>query len=161
MYLQFDYRFAMVRSMIRAAFLFLLFSGTAFTQTAPAVPPSSNASLIENYERGVIEAERQHDWEAIARHLAPDFLEIAGDGNTYTKSQVATYFSDVKLNGYTISEVQENTLAADVTLITYRIAVDASFKGQPVPHSARVSSVWTRQSGTWLMKFHQSTPIPQ
>jgi hypothetical protein len=117
--------------------------------------------LIELYEREMIESERKHNWETIARRLASDFLEIAGDGKAYNKDQVAAYFPDIGLNKYAISEMEVRIIDANAAIVAYRIAVDATFKGQPVPGAARVSSVWARQNGAWMMKFHQSTPIPK
>jgi hypothetical protein len=116
---------------------------------------------IELYERELIESERKHDWDAIARRLAPDFLEIAGDGKAYNKEQVAAYFPDVRLHSYTISEMEVRILDVNAAIVAYKIEVDASFKGRPVPGAVRVSSVWARQRGAWMMKFHQATPIPQ
>ncbi|MBZ5628990.1 MAG: nuclear transport factor 2 family protein, partial [Acidobacteriia bacterium] len=70
-------------------------------------------------------------------------------------------FPDVRLNKYTISEMEVRMVAANVGVLTYKVEVDATFQGQPIPGAARVSSVWVRQKGAWLMKFHQSTPIPK
>lgn len=117
--------------------------------------------LIEFYEREMIESERKHNWEAIARRLTPDFLEIAADGKTYNQAQVAAHFPDVKLNQYSISEMEIRVIDANAAIIAYRVTVDATFKGQPAPGAARVSSVWVRHGGVWLMKFHQATPIPK
>lgn len=162
---------------LTALALMTLISCMVFGQTAkPAAKPATAAEvasepggktapdrrkLIEFYEREMIEAERKHNWEAIARRLAPDFLEVAGDGKAYSKEQVAAYFPDVRLNKYTISEMEVRMVAANVGVLTYKVEVDATFQGQPIPGAARVSSVWVRQKGAWLMKFHQSTPIPK
>jgi hypothetical protein len=129
--------------------------------SADAKSGAKRRKLLEFYEREMIEAEHKHNWEAIARRLAPDFLEIAGDGKVYNKEQVAAYFPDVRLNKYTISEMEVRVVDANAGIVAYKIEVDATFKGQPIPGAARVSSVWARQNGAWLMKFHQATPIPK
>ena len=122
---------------LAALALMTLISCMVFGQAAkPAAKPATAATvvsepggktapdrrkLIEFYEREMIEAERKHDWEAIARRLASDFLEIAGDGKAYNKEQVAAYFSEVKLDRYTVSEMQVRMLDANAALIAYKI----------------------------------------
>ncbi len=117
------------------------------------------AKIITFYEREVAEAEKKHDWAAVARHLAPDFLEIAADGKTYSKEQAAEVFKDVKLNSYTMSDVEVRALTPSAAVIAYKIQVDASFKGVPMTGTYRVSSAWSRVGGAWLMKVHQVTVV--
>jgi hypothetical protein len=119
------------------------------------------ARIIETYEREVAEAEKKHDWAAIARHLAPDFLEIAADGKTYSKQQAAENFKNVELNSYTMSKIEVRPLNPSAAVIAYKIEVNADFKGQPMSGAYRVSSAWARVGGAWLMVVHQVTPVPK
>lgn len=124
-------------------------------------PQESQRQLIEFYERELAESEKKSNWEAIARRLALDFLEISADGKAYNKQQVAAYFPDVKVHSYKLSEMEFRSLAANAALLAYRSDVDASFKGKRLAGSFRVSSVWVRHDGAWLLKFHQVTPVPK
>jgi len=137
---------------------------------AQAAKPHADASaqgkpqqrqLIEFYERALAESEKRGNWEAIARRLAPDFLEIAADGNAYNAQQVAAYFPTVKLHSFKLSEMEFRSLGPNAALVAYRSDVDASFKGRRLPGAFRVSSVWVRQRGVWRLKFHQATPAPK
>ncbi len=117
--------------------------------------------IITFYERELMEAEKKHNWEAIDRRVAPDFLEIGADGKAYTKQQVAAVFKDVTVNSYNISEIEFRSLSSSAALLAYRVDVDASFKGQHMPGSFRVSSAWSRVGGAWMVRFHQVTIIPK
>jgi hypothetical protein len=117
--------------------------------------------IIIFYEREIIEAEKKHNWDAIARRLAPDFLELGADGNTYTKEQAAEIFKDVKVDSCKMTDVEVRALAPAAAVIAYKIEVQASYKGQPMAATYRASSAWARVGGAWLMKFHQVTSVPK
>ena len=115
------------------------------------------------YEKSMLEAEKQHDWEAIAKRLAPEFVEIAGDGNVYTKADVEKYFPEVKLIEYELRDIQFRALGARAALVMYKMDVNFTFQGKPGPAHMRVSTVWVQdtKSGQWLVMFHQATLVPQ
>ena len=39
--------------------------------------------------------------------------------------------------------------------------LDATYKGQPFPKAFRVTTVWTRLKGEWLVRFEQGTIVPE
>ncbi len=158
---------------ITAILLMLLSCSPAFAQAAkpqtkvnPAtagkiISGQEQRDLIESYERKLLAADKKHDWDAIARRLAPDFLEIAGDGHFYNKEQVAKYFPEMRVTDYTISDVEFRSLGPAAALIAYHLDVQAAFQGKSLPGSFLVSTVWAKQHGEWMVVFHQGTPIPK
>ena len=112
-------------------------------------------------ERSLFEAEKLHDWPAVERLLADDFLEIAADGKLYTKSGVAAYFPDVHLLDYRQEDVRVLRAADGAVLVTSTVRVDASFRGTRIPSHSYVSTLWARRGKQWKIVFHQVTPIPE
>lgn len=116
--------------------------------------------LLIAQEQALTAAEKRKDWPAIEKMLADDFLEIGGDGNLYTKQNVAEFFPDINLIDYKLSEWQFRRLGPATALVAYRADVNFTFRGQGGPSQFRVSTVWVQQpTGQWLVKFHQATPI--
>ena len=136
-------------------------------QTAPSAPGRkvSAARKLEEAaiarEKSLAEAEKRHDWESISRHLADDFVEIAGNGKLYTKAEVAQYFPEVRVQEATLDNFRVLQLGPDAVLLFYTADAQATFQGQPIPGRNYVSSYWARRAGKWRMVFHQATPIPE
>jgi hypothetical protein len=130
---------------------------TLSAQDAKASP--SQRQLIEFYERELLKADKARNWDAVARRLADDFVEVAGDGNYYRKEQIAKLFPESKVTGYKISEIEFRSLGATAAMLAYRLDLQATFRGTPLPPAIRVSTVWRKQAGAWKVVFHQGTAI--
>jgi len=153
-----------MRRATRALVIFIL---TAYTLSAqekekPAPPPSSLAGApIIALERQMVEAEKAHDLKFIDSTLAPDFLEIAGDGRLYTKPEIMEVVKDVQIDDYALDNFHVSMLGDDIAIVSYEVSVRASYKGQSFPARNHLSSTWRRQKRRWQMVFHTSTPVPQ
>lgn len=151
---------------MRCALILLLIAAASplsRTQSPPA-PPSSSADvarLVTFYERQVIESEKKHNWEAIFRRLAPDFVELSPDGRFFTREQAEEVFRKVQLLSYRLADVQVRVLSPTSAFIGYRISVDATFEGRPSPGTYLAGSTWAKVNGAWLMKTHQVTVVPK
>ncbi len=120
----------------------------------------SQRQVIESLERKMLEADKSGDWDVISRHMADDFLEIAGNGSYFNKEQIAKLFPESRVDHYKMSEIAFRALGPNVALLTYRLDVQASFQGKSLPAAFLISSVWQEQGGDWKVVFHQGTPIP-
>ena len=85
--------------------------------------------------------------------LAPDFFEFGRSGRTYTREQslaVPRQPTDamLPLPDLTIRLLDENTAQ-----VTYNSAV--TYDG--ITEYGRRSSLWSRTSGGWILRFHQGT----
>ncbi len=127
----------------------------------PAGPPLSLAAApLVALERDLARAEKQHNLSFIDSALAPDFLEIAGNGRLYTKAEIMQVVKDIQIQDYTLQDFRAVEVRDDVTVLTYTATVRGSYQGQPFPFRNLLSSVWHRQKGHWQMVFHTSTAIP-
>ncbi len=128
----------------------------------PAGPPLSLfAAPLAALERDLVRAEKQHDLALIESTLAPDFLEIAGNGQLCTKPVIMQVVKDIQIDDYALSDFRSVEVREDVGVVTYTATVRGSYRGQPFPRRNLLSSVWHKQKkGRWQMVFHTSSPIP-
>ena len=126
-------------------------------------PPKESA--VEKQITGTIlqmyEAEKHKDLKFVLSHLADDFAEIAGDGGVYHRADIEAGWSDVVVNDYRLSDCLFKRMARDAAYLSCKMELDATYKGKPLPQRFRVTTVWTRQRGDWLIRFEQGTIIPE
>jgi hypothetical protein len=65
------------------------------------------------------------------------------------------------MKGYKLSDCIFKLMIRDAAYLSCMMEVDATYKGQPFPQHFRVTTVWTQQKGTWLVRFEQGTIIPE
>jgi ketosteroid isomerase-like protein len=107
------------------------------------------------------EAEKRKDLKFVLSHLADDFAEVAGDGGVYHRSDIEAGWGDVVLKDYQLSDCAFKLMTRDAAYLTCKMEVDATYKGQPFPQRFRLTTVWTRRKGEWLIRFEQGTIIPE
>lgn len=86
--------------------------------------------------------------------FAPDFYEIGGSGSIWNKEQCLATTPQTILAVVPLPEFQARLIHPDVAQVTYNSVVTY---GGIVQHSRR-SSLWTRTSSGWQLRFHQGTP---
>ncbi len=107
------------------------------------------------------DAEMRKDLKFILSHLADDFAEVGGDGKIYRRSDIEASWNDVVLKGYTLLDCVFKLMTRDSAYVTCRLEVNGTYKGHPFPKEFRVTWVWTRQQGQWLIRFEQGTALPE
>jgi len=107
------------------------------------------------------EAEKRKDLKFVLAHLADDFAEIAGDGGIYHRADIEAGWSDVVLNDYKLSECVFKLMVRNAAYLTCKLEVDATYKSHPFPQRFRLTTVWTRQKGEWLIRLEQGTIISE
>jgi hypothetical protein len=105
------------------------------------------------------EAEKQRDLKFVLSHLADDFAEVAGNGGVYHRADIEAEWHNVELRDYKLSDCAFKLMARDSAYLSCRMEVNATYKGQPFPGRIRVTTVWTRHGGEWLIRFEQGTTI--
>ncbi|HXY26106.1 MAG TPA: nuclear transport factor 2 family protein [Candidatus Acidoferrum sp.] len=137
--------------------LFAMFaSGSVSSRDELASQKQISSTLHQMYE-----AEKRKDLNFVLSHLSDDFAEVAGDGNVYHRSDIEAGWSDVTLKDYKLSDCIFKLMTRDAAYLSCRMEVDATYKGQPLPQRFRVTTVWTRQKGAWLVRFEQGTTIAE
>lgn len=145
-------------SFLAASFLLL---STAFGSGVSSRDESASQKQISGTLHQMYEAEKRKDLNFVLAHLSDDFAEVAGDGNVYHRSDIEAGWSDVTLKDYKLSDCIFKLMTRDAAYLSCMMEVDATYKGQPLPRRFRVTTVWTRQKGVWLIRFEQGTTIPE
>ena len=158
---------------VTVALLWVLSSGLAAGQANQ--PPTSAKTrqmwgtkgeaavekLLTETLHQLYDAEKRKDLKFIFAHLAQDFAEVAGDGKVYHREDIEAEWPNVAVKDSKVSDYVFKLMTPDAAYLSYNMEVDATFKGQPFPKHFRVTTVWTRQQGRWLIRFEQATVIPE
>ena len=148
-----------IAAVVAVTALCLLSGGPVWGQSSTketAVEKQITETLHQMYE-----AEKRKDLKFVLSHLADDFAEVAGDGGVYHRADIEAGWADVLLRDYKLSDCAFKLMARDAAYLTCKMEVDATYKGQPFPQRFRLTTVWTRQRGEWLIRLEQGTIIPE
>jgi len=146
------------RLLLVASFLFFCASWVA---GQISLDKSTAEKQISGTLHQMYEAEKRKDLDFVLAHLADDFAEVAGDGAVYHRSDIQAGWADVALKDYKLSDCIFKLMTREAAYMTCIMDADATYKGQPLPPRFRVTTVWTRHKGEWLIRFEQGTIIPE
>ena len=112
-------------------------------------------STLVRLEENMWREETRFDVVFMQKALAADFLEYGCSGRTYTRAQMlaaprAAIDATIPLPNLTVRLLDENTAQ-----VTYDCAV--MYDG--AVEDAHRSSIWSRTTHGWEMRFHQGTPF--
>ena len=139
----------------------LLLLSAVFAGGLSSPDESASQKQISDTLHQMYEAEKRKDLQFVLSHLSDDFAEVGGDGNVYHRSDIEAGWSDVTLKDYKLSDCIFKLMTRDAAYLSCKMELDATFKGQPLPRRFRVTWVWTRKDGSWLVRFEQGTIIPE
>ena len=117
--------------------------------------PSLEQQLLE-YETKLMDPEVRRS-EKAAEFIADDFMEFAGNGRIFNKSDALVMMKRHVVRSLAIEEFHVRELSPDVALVTYRVR-SHGFGGAPSRVSVR-SSIWVQRNHKWQVTFHQATLI--
>ncbi len=114
------------------------------------------AAELERLELLLIDPAVRRDRERVAGLLAEDFLEFGSSGREWTRATILELLQTETYTPPTVDCFACRMLGADVALVTYRV-VRLNEATDERAITLR-SSIWTKMSGDWKMRFHQGTP---
>ena len=112
--------------------------------------------LFRELEEKLLRQETRNSPSEVATLLHPDFFEFGQSGTLWSRQQTIDRLAQEHPMERSLTDLSVRSLAADVTLVTYR-AVGRDLASGNAWHSLR-SSVWKLTDGRWQMIFHQGTP---
>jgi hypothetical protein len=119
-----------------------------------AVNETTEAEL-ERLELLLMDPAVRRDRERVGRLLAEDFLEFGSSGRVWTREMTLEQLSTETYSPPVVDSLACRMLGEDVALVTYRAVRTNEATGERTVTLR--SSVWTRMSGDWKMRFHQGT----
>ena len=111
---------------------------------------------LARLEETLWRSETRYDDSYMEHVFAEDFFEFGRSGRTYNRSDLLVGASgrpEIKAK-LPLAKFSARHLTQDVIQTTY---VSEVMHGGEVQYANR-SSIWTRQSGEWKLRFHQGTP---
>jgi hypothetical protein len=116
---------------------------------------SEDRNTLERLEEELWREETRFDMQRMDELIAPDFFEFGRSGRIYQRQDTMaiehqTIDAVLPLPEFHVRLLDENT--AQVTyhsVVTYNNVVE----------HARRSSIWSRTTGGWVLRFHQGTPF--
>jgi hypothetical protein len=91
--------------------------------------------------------------------LVEDSDEIVSGAGLQSRAQFFRSVPDWDIKSFAFENVKVRLLAKDVALLTYRLKLDARFKGKGYLPRAYVSVIYVQRGGAWKNTFYQETPI--
>ncbi len=114
------------------------------------------ASYLRNCEEILLDPAVRRDRARVEALLDQDFLEFGSSGRIWTREQTFELLATETYTPPSVPDFECVLLSEGVALVTYR-----AVRTQPGSQSFTLrSSIWTNQSGTWRMRFHQGTRQP-
>ena len=113
---------------------------------------------IRRLEESLWRAETRYDAALMERTFAPDFFEFGRSGRTYARAEmIFEAESRVEIQAtLPLPAFRARHLSDDIVQTTYVSEVE--YDG--VIERAHRSSIWSRASDGWQLRFHQGTPVP-
>jgi hypothetical protein len=108
-------------------------------------------------EEALLDAAVRRDRAQVAALLADDFREFGSSGKVWPREEILEMLANETYQPATMEDFRCAWIAQGVALVTYlTVRIDPK-AGQAF--SALRSSLWTKESGEWRMRFHQGTKI--
>ena len=111
--------------------------------------------LLKSLEEDLWRHSTRFDESRMEKIFAPDYFEFGRSGRVYSRDQMFGVPSKPLEARLPLQDFRARLLARDVAHITYNSAV----KCGDVCLYGRRSSIWTRESIGWVLRFHQGTPF--
>lgn len=143
--------------------LLTLAAALAFVVLAPGPRPARAAdadpALLAAMDR-LNQAFESEDRAAIERLVTPDHKAVGPiyPGAVGVAEQFAL-FPEVHYRATLASGPTVEMLSPDAALVSLELAIDGSFRGEPLPKRSYVTAIWVRVGGRWLQKLYQETAV--
>jgi hypothetical protein len=116
---------------------------------------SKDREILERLEEELWREETRFDLQRMNELIATDFFEFGRSGRVYQREDtlaVARQTIDAILP---LPEFQVRLLDENIAQVTYNTSV--TYDG--AIEYARRSSIWSRTTSGWVIRFHQGTPF--
>lgn len=115
-----------------------------------------DAHLLSNEEELLDPAVRR-DRGRVGSLLSEDFVEFGSSGRIWTRDQIFDLLATERFIPVKVEDFHCSLLSEGVALVTYRAVRTDALTG--AANSSLRSSIWTKISGRWRLRFHQGTRV--
>lgn len=115
---------------------------------------SEDRETLESLEQQLWYQETRFNKQRMNELLAQDFFEFGRSGRVYQRQDTLAAVPQT-MDAVFSSPIHIRLLSENVAQVTYNSAV--AYDG--VVEHARRSSIWSRTTNGWVLRFHQGTPF--
>jgi hypothetical protein len=116
-------------------------------------PTYIDCDELRRLEEELWREEMRFDPARMEQLLAADFVEFGCSGRVYQRCDILCAKREAIAARFPLAELRARLVGADTVLITY----NSSAKYHEKYRHCRRSSIWTRASTGWVLRFHQGT----
>ena len=127
------------------------------TPETKAVAPPSEADMIAK-EKAAWDAFKRRDADAFKKMLAPEYIEITGNGTRDLAATVSA-MNDVTFTDLTFADWKMTQIDKDLVLLTYTTTQKGTYKGEAFDATYRHGAGWVNRNGEWSAIYFQETPV--
>ena len=114
----------------------------------------ADRALLQRLEEDLWREETRFDSPYMEQLLAEDFFEFGRSGRVYRREDTLSVPRQPIEAVLPLPDFDARLLTEDISQVTYNSAV--TYDG--VLQKGRRSSIWSRASNGWVIRFHQGTP---
>ena len=114
----------------------------------------SDRELLQRLEEDLWRPEIRFDRAQLEGVIAPDFFEYGRSGRVHSREDILATAPEHFETQLPLRNFDARLLGPDIAQLTYDSIV--RYDGEWL--YSRRSSIWSRSSGKWLLRFHQGTP---
>ena len=119
------------------------------TVLVPDAPGATDYEQITAREQALLSDILRADPPSAAELLHPSFSEVGASGRRYDREEILAHLAP--LDGVEAEEFVADEIAPGVVLLRYLTTGSEE--------TVERTSVWVRESGRWLLRHHQGTPL--
>lgn len=116
---------------------------------------SEDRNTLERLEEELWREETRFDMQRMNELIAPDFFEFGRSGRIYQRQDTMAIKHQTIDAVLPLPEFHVRLLDENTAQVTYHSAVTYN----SIVEHARRSSIWSRTTGGWVLRFHQGTPF--
>lgn len=118
-------------------------------------PHDDLCAHLQACEQALLDPALRRDRTRVSALLTEDFLEFGSSGRVWTREQILELLETEDYQPPTMEDFECALVADGIALVTYRtVRADAVTSEKA---ATLRSSLWTKESGTWRVRFHQGT----
>jgi len=118
-------------------------------------PHDDLCAHLQACEQALLDPALRRDRKRVSALLTEDFLEFGSSGRVWTRKQILELLETEDYQPPTMEDFECALVADGIALVTYRtVRADAVTSEKA---ATLRSSLWTKESGTWRVRFHQGT----
>ena len=127
---------------------------------ASAQDAQAEKTLAAN-ERAMVGAVATGDVATFKQHVVRDGGSIDATGEFMAAAEfekmLPVQFKDSTITSWNISDVRIIWADKNTAVVTSKLNIVGTYRGQPIPSPTGMSTVWTQRNGKWVAVFHQES----